>query len=109
MKSNYDSALKIDNDGRRIKAKGPLLWDTPAEERVKVIVTITQDDAVATGASGEFSKGQDGTWDYDASTGDSGAPRFEPGIATAVGVLQVTRPDPKHLLAPWTQVVVLEL
>jgi hypothetical protein len=108
VKSNYDSSLEITNDGRRIMARGPLLWDTPGEERVKIIVTITQDSAVATGASGEFKRGEDGSWDYQADTPSSDAPRFHDGVATAVGVLQVTRPDPVHLLPPWTQVVVLE-
>ena len=106
MKSNYHSPLRLDDNGKRIRAAGPLLWDTPNEERIRVISTITQGTAIATGTSGDRQRNDD-EWDYDARVADDGD-AFEPGQATAVGVIQVVEPDGRvGLLAPWTQVVTL--
>jgi hypothetical protein len=106
VKSNYNSPLRLDHDGQRIRAAGPLLWDTPNETRIRVISTITQGAAIATGTSGDRNRG-DSDWDYQAEVADGGT-AFQPGPATAVGVIQVVRPEGGGLLAPWTQVVTLE-
>jgi hypothetical protein len=108
VKSNYNSPLKITDAGRKVEAEGPLLWEDGQEERVRVIVTITQDDAIATGTSGNRDK-PDRTWAYEAQVDSSGSGTrtFEAGTALAVGRLQVLKPT-VQLLAEWTQVVVLE-
>jgi hypothetical protein len=108
VKSNYNSPLKITDQGRKVEAVGPLLWDTPNEQRVRVIVTITQDDAIATGTSGNRERAA-GMWAYEAQVDSSGSgtPTFEAGPALAVGRLQVLKPT-VQLLDAWTQVVVLE-
>jgi hypothetical protein len=103
VKSNYNTPLKIDHDGQRVLARGPLLWDTP-EQRVRVRVVITQENAMAAGTSGDRQRNDD-EWDYHAET--NGTP-FRVGIATAVGFVQVLEPGPVRELQPWTQIVVLE-
>jgi hypothetical protein len=92
MKSNFSQTLELDNDGRRVRARGPIDWatDNRGEEVVEFRATITQNGVTAHGERGPFKKGEDSTWWCDADT--NGGLSLQPGVADATGTILVKTP-----------------
>jgi hypothetical protein len=106
MKSNFDEELPLQNDRRRVRAAGPIDWatDDRGEEVVEFKATITQNGVSAEGRRGPFKRGEDTEWWCQADTDDN--QRFEPGPATAKGVIVVKTPSGLGEI-PWNDEVTL--
>jgi hypothetical protein len=106
MKANFNSPLELSSNRKKVKVRGPLVWEDDGVERICVKnVQITQGNVVARGVSGEFKRGDGDLWWCDAET--DGA-TFAPGLATASGTVERTRPEPKVDVFPWSQAVFLQ-
>jgi hypothetical protein len=105
MKANFNSPLELSSNHKRVKVRGPLVWEDDGGERVRVKnVQIVQDAVVGRGDSGEFKRGDGNLWWCDADGDDE----FSPGLATASGTVVRTRPGPEVDVFPWSQAVFLQ-
>jgi hypothetical protein len=107
MKANFNSPLDLSSNQKKVKVCGPLVWEQDNVDRICVKnVQITQGDVVATGASGEFKRGDGDQWWCDVDTHDDAT--LAPGLATASGIVRRTRPGPEIDVFPWSQAVFLQ-
>ncbi len=107
MKANFNSPLMLSSNRKRVKVRGPLLWEADGVSRVCVKdVQVTQGDVVARGTSGEFKRGDGNEWWCDCDTSEDAT--FAPGVATAVGTIERTEPGPVADVFDWTQVLFLQ-
>lgn len=81
MRTNFITPLYISDDGRRVRAEGPLDWEGGTGE-CWISFTITQGDVSASDATGNYNEGKT-AWEKDADVDGDGA--FQPGPARAEG------------------------
>jgi hypothetical protein len=107
MKANFNSPLVLSSNRKRVKVRGPLLWEDDGIRRIRVKdVEITQGNVVARGDSGDFKRGDGDQWWCDADT--SNDQTFAPGVATAVATIERLEPDPSADVFDWTQVLFVQ-
>jgi hypothetical protein len=106
VKANFNSPLELSSNRRKVKVRGPLVWEDDGGRRVRVKdVQVTPGTVVAQGLSGEFKRGEDSLWWCDA---DSDEATFSPGVATAFGTVERTDPGPVAEVFNWSQAVFLQ-
>jgi hypothetical protein len=107
MHANFDANLPIDKDHReRVRASGPLNWDPhavpPTGTSCRIAATITQavngTVVVATESWNRNYDSGDPSWDGEVRASNG---RFQPGGATASGVITVTTPAAPAQSTPW--------